>query len=74
MADSMFAVVLCKHGRGQVAEPPVAALAVVEDLDVFPDGGFGLGAGLILPGVDQLVLQAAPKAFDGGVVVTTTLP
>ena len=46
------------------------ALAVVKNLDVFPNGGFRLGTGREAVVVDHLVLKAAPEALNGRVIVT----
>ena len=54
----LFAVILSKHSRCQVAETRVTPLAVVKDFDVFPYRGFSLGAGFIAPLMNQFVLQA----------------
>ncbi len=47
--------------------------AVVEALDVIEERGAGLGVGGALAVVDGLVLQAAPKRLDEGVVVAVAL-
>src|SRR5271165_1473529 len=54
---------------GMIAQGAVAALAVVEGLDVIEDFVPGLGAGVKVPAVNHLQLEGAPEAFHGGVVV-----
>ena len=51
-----------------VTECAVGALAVVERFDVIEDLCPGLGAGVESRAVDQLQLEGAPEAFDGGVI------
>lgn len=43
----------------------MATLAVIEDLDVLPDGGFGLGSGGKAAVVYQFALQAPQKLSIG---------
>ena len=52
-----------------VTECAVSALAVIERFDVIEDLGTRLGAGVEGRSVDQLELEGAPEAFDGGVIV-----
>jgi hypothetical protein len=38
-------------------------LAVVEDLDVLPDGGFSLGSGRVAAMMNQFILEASPESY-----------
>lgn len=51
----------------------MAALAVIEDFDVFRDCQFRVSPRRILLMVDQFILQATPEAFHGRVIVAVTL-
>ena len=55
--------------RGEHAERGVAALAVVEDLEVFEDRVGQFQAGPPLAAVEQFGLHAAPERLDHRVVV-----
>jgi hypothetical protein len=48
----------------------VATLAIVKDLDVFPDGGLGLCAAYEGPMSQHFILEASPEALDRCIVVT----
>lgn len=63
-AGRLPAEFLCEHGRGQIAKARVAPLAIVKNLDVFPDRRFGLKPTAITVMMHQFVLQAAPEEFE----------
>jgi len=57
--------------RGSHPEGGVAALTVVQDLEVFEDGVGNLDAGAPALAVQQLNLEAIPERLDHGVEAVT---
>ena len=49
------------------------ALAVVKNLDVFPNSRFSLCPSLEALVVDHFIFKAAPEALDGGVIIAIAL-
>jgi len=47
----------------------MTSLAVVEDLDVLPDGGFSLGSGRVAAMMNQFILEASPEALHRRVII-----
>src|SRR6188508_2522263 len=63
-------VAVFELGRREVAEGGMAALAIVEGLDVLEDGGPGLLAGGPGLAMEQLGLEGGEEALGDGVVPT----
>ena len=56
--------------RGKVPQPGLYPLSVVENLNIFSNLPYRLFSGCISFMIDKLILQCAPEALHGGVVIT----
>ena len=58
---------------GHIVECLMQALPVIEDLDVFEDGGLGLLSGVEVVEMNEFILQRTEEALGAGVVVAIAM-